>query len=266
MTDPTIPAEKERLASRAVRIADLEQLRQRLAEAPSLLLSASVPYLRKPSDFVQSERAERRRRNKIYVDSARPERIRAAVVSLALAAVTRKFRLVFGAHPAISPMILTAARDAGAPPESIIIFQSEFYLGRLPSATLELASWDAGLLVITKAAPERPTATRSPASLTLMRELMVGVPGLTGAVFVGGMEGVEEEAALFNLAHHDLPRYAVASSGSAAAELLKSEPARFKGTSLDEKMLTSSPSYSVVAGKIFEDLNYPPGSGGAKRI
>jgi SLOG cluster3 family len=235
----------------------------RSAERPAILLSASVPYIREAtSDMKPQERNQLRELSMRYVQSAQPQRIRLAVMELTKAALMRHAQLIFGAHPAISPMVLDAARNAGAQPDSILIFQSDFFAGRIPGSTLELSDWSAGRLFFT---PQQPADLQYDArnlSLTKMRSLMVSPPNLRGAIFVGGMEGVEEEAKLFKSAHPNLPRYAIASTGSAALDLfnrasqltLPGAQHEFAGSLPDPDILKTGTSYSLLARKIFDDM------------
>lgn len=233
---------------------------KRLADArPAILLSASVPYDRR--GVSRQPAGGSRATSPVYLETMQPARIRSAVLALTRAALRRGARLVFGAHPAISPMVLSAARDAHAPRGSIVIFQSRFFRADVPASTLDLASWEAGVLVWTEAAPGPrgagavPEAEQRARSLTRMRRQMVSFPGLRGAIFVGGMEGVEEEAELFRQQNERLPRYALASTGSAALKIwMQSQGRDFMGGLNDRAVLTDVRSYSVVAKRILDDL------------
>jgi SLOG cluster3 family len=240
------------------RVASETDVREKLADAPTIFLSASVPYERglsgKPG---ASERKSLQTRNKHYLDNAEPARVRSAVIALTRATLMRNARLVFGAHPSISPMVLAAARDVQAPKGSVLIFQSDYFEGSLPNSTLELASWESGLLILTRA--DRPQKNQSDDdrranSLKRMRELMVSVPGLRACVFVGGMEGVPAEAGIVRERHPKLPLYALASTGSGARDLWEEDPKRYSGNRTEAAKLLGSASYSVVANRILDDV------------
>lgn len=240
-----------------------------LPDRPSLLLSASIPTARDPALYEPAERVRLAEDNRLYADSARPERIRAAVISLTRVALLRGLRLVFGAHPTISPLVLQVARDMNAGPESILVFQSRAYLAEIPGSTLEFADWSCGLLVLT---PEQPETTQAslasppalkkldpyPNSIGFMRELMTSVPGLIGGVFVGGMRGVDEEALRFTRHHPALPKYALGSTGAAARALVRADPSAFHGTLKDPAAFQRTLSYAVAASQIMEDLPAQP--------
>ncbi len=252
-----------------------------LENRPSIFLSASVPYMRIPREFEPSDREAVEQINRRYVDGALPERIRAAVVALTRVALARPsrlplergkrderpMRLVFGAHPSISPMILQAAQDMNAAADSILVFQSNAYRKIIPGSTLDLANWSRGRLILTRKkreAPFEPTTTPSSKklkrlsphtnSLRFMRQLMLSVPGLLGGVFIGGMNGVEEEAAMFEKLQPGKPRFALPSTGSAAMLLDKEFRDVFDGNASDRKTFLETPSYTVAASIILDQL------------
>jgi hypothetical protein len=235
-------------------IDSAKQCRQHFADVPTIMLCASVPYEldrknRDPHDWPELVKWNQR-----FIGRARPDRIRAAVAALTRVALGRKMRIVFGAHPSISPMMLQAARDLGAPARSILIFQSEAFLGHFNRSTLALADWRAGCLVTTAQQPEPPNSKRFPNSLERMRELMVAVPGIAGAVFIGGMNGVEREAEI--AMQSKIKRYAIASTGSAAEALFNGNRGDFCGTlnAIDADFIRNSHAYTVVASKIVRDM------------
>lgn len=183
----------------------------------------------------------------------------------------RRVRVVFGAHPSVSPMVLDMARDvatmrAGMPPGAgsifsaasdpdVLIFQSQYFAGELPNSTLELASWEAGLLVLTPAISGRTSAESRRLSVNLMRKLMVMVPGLKGAVFIGGMEGVEEEAHMFAELAPGKPMYAIASTGAAALKLWEADSSKYSGTLDSPQALYESTCSSGIAADILADMD-----------
>lgn len=218
----------------------------------SLFLSASIPYQRKSERL---KTAAEREENEWFVAHAEPLRIRQSLAHLCRFAFRRGLGIVFGGHPAISPLLLEAAARFSPDPTPrtrIVIFQSLFYLDRIPKVTLELANWENGLLFWTPAGPDEET------SLTRMRTAMASAPGLVGAIFIGGMEGLREEARLFDRYHRQAPMYALGSTGSAAAQLFSDgaeglSPNRFHGNLENPDILRSLDAYSVVFQDIFAD-------------
>lgn len=234
-----------------------EAVENLVPEERSVFLSASVPYIR---DFPDGIEELEREQNRHYVATKNERAIRGAVASFAREVVRRDLRVVFGAHPAISPMLLSALRDARR--GRILIFQSKLFVQLLPQSTLDLASWDRGELLLTaiQRGPGGPTPKleawhQEKASLTFMRECMTRVPGLVGAVLIGGMDGVEEEARLFraNNPGYQHQCYAYGASGSAAQFLLQRDPDANSG-GVPRSVLKNDLSPSFVLGRIFQDM------------
>ncbi|GEB12201.1 hypothetical protein GUY44_12205 [Pimelobacter simplex] len=108
-----------------------------------------------------------------------------AVVAVAEATLRSGARLVFGAHPTISPIVLHTARmlDAG---RLVTIFQSAFFESSTTEAVRMLTHDLGAHLRTTKRAADRPE------SLTIMRtEMFASRPDC--AFFCGGMDGLDEE-------------------------------------------------------------------------
>jgi hypothetical protein len=91
-------------------------------------------------------------------------------------------------------------------------------------------------------------------SLLLMRELMMETPKLAGALFIGGMDGVVDEAELFAKAQPKLPRYALPSTGGAALELWRREQTKVCGTLKDVSVLETQRSSALLAARVFDDM------------
>src|SRR4051794_13186610 len=115
-----------------------------------------------------------------------------AVTAIARAVLLADGRLVFGAHPTISPLILLVASELDRR-EVVEIHQSEFFRGRIPEETLELQRRGYGVL---REWPRDPTGELAP-SLEIMRKNMLGGEDFIAGVFIGGMEGVADEYRLF---------------------------------------------------------------------
>jgi hypothetical protein len=226
--------------------------RSDLIQAPSIFLSASVPDGHK--EYPGSER---------HQQTTHAQWIRDAVLAVSREALKRGFRLRFGAHPSISPMILMVAREfppAATPP--IEVYQSRFFLGKYPAETYELAKPPEGVLVEVDA-EERNGAPDQQASLVRMRNELIQRPGLVAALFIGGMDGVTEEARSFRALHGAArPAYALASAGGAAADLLDpqhgGDPAAFSGNPaapVDVALLQEQRAgYTRVARAIFDAI------------
>jgi hypothetical protein len=159
----------------------------------AIFLSASVPV---------PERGN-------YFETADPFLIQFAVRELVIACLGRR-HIVWGGHPAITPMIQAACKDLGVDfSNAVTLYQSKFFEGSYPEENKEFDN-----IVYTDAVPENRAA-----SLLEMRREMISRDDLSAAVFIGGMEGVEDEYKLFKRFHPELPIIPVAATGGAARDL-----------------------------------------------
>lgn len=159
----------------------------------SIFLSASVPVIGRGN----------------YHETANPFLIQCAVRELVIS-VIRQHKIVWGGHPAITPMIWAICEDLGVDySESVILYQSNFFRDRFPEENQRF-----GNVVLTKEIPGDQDA-----SLLLMREEMLSREDLTAAVFIGGMEGVEAEYDLFVRFHPSAMVLPVPAPGGAALAL-----------------------------------------------
>lgn len=166
---------------------------------PRIFLSASVPL---PS------------RNRAYFDTADVIAIRDAIRALTMVVIEQEVQLVFGGHPAITPMIRLQIAQTGAPVgERVVMFQSRFFERDFPTDNTAFERVE----LVDAVADDRD------ASLLRMREAMLAGP-FVGGLFIGGMEGVEDEYAMFTKLHSGLPAFPVASTGAAAAKLFDASP------------------------------------------
>ncbi len=222
-------------------VDDLDQLGVR---KPALFLSASLP---RKADL------DRKRE---YAEEIRIRYTRSAVSWLCRYLFDAEVQLIFGGHPEITPIILAAARQAttdGADAPLAYVFQSRIFEDDIPAESWELADWSRGRLVWTEAYGDREK------SLGFMRGCMTRVSALVGAVFVGGMDGVFEEAKLFeqNRPVFDdgpAPLYAIASTGGATAKFYAENAEQRRG-GLNEATMLDVRVYAEVAGAIFDDLD-----------
>jgi hypothetical protein len=192
-----------------------------------VFLSASVPY-RRPDRYVADE-------------TAVGEAVRALV-----AEVVPERPLVFGGHPAISPMVWDAASSQGAA-DNVYIYQSELYRAFIPPEAKFFEAIDR--LIWTPL--NRPNASRDnpadrDACLLTLREWMIlkrrrrdtdpPLPPFDAGVFIGGMEGVEDEWKMFTTTYPGARALPIGSTEGAARLLLDDPinsgliPAAFRDT------------------------------------
>lgn len=168
--------------------------------SPSLIfLSASVPL---PS------------RNPLYFDTADVIAIRDAVRALVMVAMEQGFRLVFGGHPAISPMIrLQVLQSRKAVGDIVVMYQSRFFERSFPDDNQTFER----VMLIDAVPGDRD------ASLAAMRKSMLGQRFQAG-IFIGGMEGVEDEYGMFREMHPKTAAFPIASTGAAAGRIYAADP------------------------------------------
>ncbi len=158
-------------------------------------------------------------RNAIHRDSVNPQWVRDAVLAVTRTAFENNYTIVFGAQPSISSMVLQVATQFDpAPTPRVLVFQSLFFWGRFPEATLELADGKLGARLLIEA---KPTLAES---LLEMRTVMFESRNLVAAIFIGGMDGIEAEAILFHARNPTLPMFAYGSTGAASEDLLDAPP------------------------------------------
>jgi hypothetical protein len=143
-----------------------------------------------------------------------PAAIAAAVRALARAVLLADGRIVFGAHPTISPVILLAAGEfevRGA----IDIYQSALFADRIPHETTRLVELGYGDMHLIDADPSGELAP----SLERMRRAMLTEHPLAAGVFVGGMEGIHDEYGLLAELQPQAARLPITAPGGAARGL-----------------------------------------------
>lgn len=162
----------------------------------AIFLSASVPDPR---------------RNKVYHRTADIMAIRAAVSAFIKVVLGRR-HLVWGGHPAITPMIwLVAQADGLDYGRSVTLYQSRFFEEDFPEENRRFNN----VVYTDKIANNRE------ASLVEMRRRMFGEWQYAAAVFIGGMEGVEDEFRLLRDQQPHAKLLPVASTGGAALRLFE---------------------------------------------
>lgn len=172
-----------------------------------IFLSASVPIVGRGT----------------YHETADPFLIQCAVRELVIAAI-RNYKIVWGGHPAITPMIWNICADLGVNySENVVLYQSEFFQDRFPEENARFKN-----VIFTNAVDGDREA-----SLRIMREQMLSRPRLVAAVFIGGMDGVEVEFDIFSKLHAEALVVPVASPGGAALQLA-TKLDTFDSTSIDD--------------------------------
>jgi hypothetical protein len=159
-------------------------------EMKHIFLSASVPL---PE------------RNRVYFDTADVFLIREAIRAL-IEVVTPIGTITFGGHPAITPLVSLYLANSGYLRDRVTIFQSELFSRPTGKDSLDFAN----IRYTQSVRGERA------ASLTLMRQEMIGSQKFDAAVLIGGMEGIIEEVEIFRRHHPKASLLPVPATGAAA--------------------------------------------------
>ena len=100
-------------------------------------------------------------------------------------------RIVFGAHPTISPLVLLVAGEQGRS-EAVEVYQSRFFEQQIPHETKRLIALGLAVPHWTDLVPGEDEDDPRP-SLALMRDEMLKDEPFDAAVFIGGMKGIVDE-------------------------------------------------------------------------
>ena len=145
-----------------------------------------------------------------FHESANPFLIQFAIRELLTVCLGRRI-LVWGGHPAITPMVWAVCEDLDvAYSKAVVLYQSKLFADVFPAENKRF-----GNCVYVDAVDADRTK-----SLDHMRREMLSQDFEAG-VFVGGMEGIFDEHKLFSNLHPNAKVIAVASSGGAAQQLAK---------------------------------------------
>lgn len=159
----------------------------------AILLSASVPT-RPPFDA-----------------DSRPQAIQASINALAQVVLGRK-KIVWGGHPAITPLLWSAAESIGVEyAVAVELFQSKLFEDVFPLENKHFAN------VTYVDAVDGDQAK----SLLAMRLAMLKSNDFDSAVFIGGMEGIADEYELFKAEYPNAVCIPIAQTGGAACELAR---------------------------------------------
>lgn len=161
-------------------------------------------YIMKEAIFLSASVPDPKR-DAIYHQTSDVTAIREAVIALATY-ILPQTTLIWGGHPAITPMIRIVAESIGiSVQERIILYQSLFFEKDFPEDNEAFAQ----IRLISR------MDTRDE-SLELMRNQMLSNHAYKAGVFIGGMEGVEDEFRLFRKHHPNTLAFPIASTGAAA--------------------------------------------------
>lgn len=165
----------------------------------AIFLSASVPDPK---------------RGKEYAETADPVLISSAVSALVHVILGRR-PLVWGGHPAITPMIWVVAEDIGVEYGSWVhLYQSTYFDEDFPEENKQFEN----VTLVEAVANDRQQ------SLLAMRETLLKEQRFSAAVFIGGMGGILDEFDLFRRHQPSAAIIPVVSTGGAVLEIAKHLP------------------------------------------
>lgn len=236
---------------------ECEFTQENILKGRTVLLSASFPSPQRNSEFFESSNTGE---------------ITQAVVCLIRAVLAGCGRVVFGGHPTISPLALMVANEylpsslkerqiflesKGA---LIKIYQSEDFRPVLPDSTQKLFQWALGEIVWTEGTKNMPNFSSdgtlikgaNKESLNVMRTRMITESDPVAAIFIGGMEGIQDEATMFKKIYSDRPIYPIGAPGGASRELQSSINFTKKSELTLEEVRTSNTYPSLMQRIIFD--------------
>jgi hypothetical protein len=166
-----------------------------------VFLSASIPY---PD------------RDKKFYDTADIVSIRDAVRALATVVIP-KAHLVWGGHPSITPLIRFVLDRMKVDLKShVTLYQSLFFEDSFLPDNFVFEN-----IVLTEKRNNRDE------SLELMRNKLINENDFKIGIFIGGMDGINDEYVMFKKRHPDALVLPIASTGAAAKILYENQPQDF---------------------------------------
>jgi len=166
-----------------------------------VFLSASIPY---PD------------RDKKFYDTADIVSIRDAVRALATVVIP-KAHLVWGGHPSITPLIRFVMDRMNIDlKKHITLYQSLFFEEYFPPDNFAFEN-----IVLTEKRKNRDE------SLELMRSKLIIENDFKVGIFIGGMEGINDEYVMFKERHPNALILPIASTGAAAKILYENQQQGF---------------------------------------
>lgn len=159
----------------------------------NIFLSASIPF---------------KERHPQYYKTADIIAIRDSVIAL-VTTVLPHFRLIWGGHPSITPIIYYVMdKLALNVQEHVLLYQSEHFKKTFPEDNQHFQN-----IIFTEDFGERNI------SIEHMRTRMFQENHFDAAVFIGGMEGIEDEFKMFNDLFPKAISIPLASTGGAAKRI-----------------------------------------------
>jgi hypothetical protein len=177
------------------------------------------------------------KRNEKYFNSADVIAIRDAVRALTTVVLPKSY-LVWGGHPAITPLIryVMSALELNVQ-DHITLYQSEYFRELFPADNKYFEN-----VIVTPRLADRDD------SLYEMRLKMFRDNQFRAGIFIGGMEGVEIEYDMFREIHPSAKIFPIASTGAAAKFIYERMDER------PDKRLLEDYAYMALFRSLFETI------------
>lgn len=152
-----------------------------------------------------------------FVGPSEPIDVISAVRALVYVVLGRR-RLIWGGHPAITPIVWSVAASLNVDYSKwVTLYQSEFFKDRYPEDNERFSN--AHYIPAVQPSKRMTDDERQAASLEHMRRSMFGENEFEIAVFIGGMEGIFKEFDLFGDLCPSGRRLPILSTGGATLHL-----------------------------------------------
>lgn len=155
-------------------------------------------------------------RDREYFGKGNVPAIREAVMAFTKVCMEYHIPICFGGHPAISPLVYEIAKEYGDEfSKNVLIYQSEWFIGKTPKEVsyYERLKWTS-------------KAKDIQSSVSMMRDKMFENKFICG-VFIGGMDGIIDEAVRFHVANPNAHMISVPNTGGATAKLKEKTEFKF---------------------------------------
>lgn len=190
----------------------------------NIFLSASIPI---------------KGRHEKYYRTADIIAIRDAVIALS-SVVLPKYRLIWGGHPSITPIISYILEKFEIEIQSHVrLYQSQYFEDKFPKENKGFED-----IIVTDNLGEQQS------SIQLMRERMFEDNTFEAGVFIGGMDGVEVEFKLFKELNPKAILLPIASTGAAAKIIYDNNRGLFNNTRLNDDYAYASLFQDILINKI----------------
>jgi hypothetical protein len=174
-----------------------------------------------------------------YIETADIVAIREAVIALCTVVLPTN-RLIWGGHPSITPLIYYVMDRLDLNIQNHVrLYQSRFFESKFPKDNNKFEN-----IILTENTGEIES------SKLLMREKMLSNEFAFG-IFIGGMDGVEEEFQLFTKYHPGIPVLPIGSTGAAARILFEKNR---ETLALDKRLLEDYTYISLYKDVLIEKL------------